>query len=130
MGEATILLVDDEKTILDSLKTQLRHVFGARFTYEGAENVAEAWEVIEDLYDEGVRIVVVVSDWLMPDVRGDQFLLELRQRHPAIIRIMLTGQADADAVQRAYEQAAVHCVLRKPWSIAELSGAIEKELTT
>ena len=126
---AAILLVDDEKTVLDSLKAQLRNTFGHRFAYETAENVAEAWEVIEELAADGVLIVVVVSDWLMPEVRGDVFLTEVSQKHPGIVRIMLTGQADADAVQRAYDEAGVHRVFRKPWAIDDLTRAIEQGLT-
>jgi len=125
---AAILLVDDEKTVLDSLKTQLRKAFDRRFTYELAENVPEAWEIIEELVGDGLDLVVVVSDWLMPGVRGDEFLAELRERHPNIVRIMLTGQADPEAIERAHRVARVECVLNKPWSIDELTGVIEGAL--
>jgi DNA-binding NtrC family response regulator len=125
MSEATILLVDDEKTVLDSLKQQLRRAFGRRFSYETAENVSEAWEIIEELDEARVRLVVVVSDWLMPEVKGDEFLSELCRRHPQVVRIMLTGQADPEAVARAYGEAKVAGVLSKPWRIEELSELIE-----
>jgi DNA-binding NtrC family response regulator len=128
MTTAMILLVDDDKTILDSLKLQLRRSFGRRFSYESAENVAEAWEIIDELEEDGVRILVVVSDWLMPGVKGDEFLTEIRQRFPQVVRILLTGQADDDAIARAYEEAAVTRVLRKPWSLTELTGLIEENI--
>ena len=129
MPKATILLVDDEKPILSSLKQQLRHSFGGRFGYETAENVGEAWEVIEELTDDGVNIVVVVSDWLMPETKGDIFLAELHQRYPSIGRIMLTGQADQAAIDRAHSEARVHAVLSKPWKLDELEAVIEKALS-
>lgn len=128
MSAATILLVDDEKTILDSLKGQLRSGFGARFRYETAENVTEAWEVIDDLEEDGVQLVVIVSDWLMPGVRGDEFLADVRRRMPHTVRVMLTGQADPAAIRRAYDEAAVQAVLRKPWSIREIFEVIEAGL--
>ncbi|MFO0547582.1 MAG: response regulator [Polyangiaceae bacterium] len=123
MSEAAILLVDDEKLILDSLKEQLRMRFGGRFVYETAENVDEAWEVFDELESEGTSVVVVVSDWLMPGVRGDEFLEEVWERWPAVVRIMLTGQADESALERA-RSSHVHRILHKPWRAEELAGAI------
>lgn len=120
-----ILLVDDEKTILDSLKQQLKHQFGGQFAYETAENVSEAWEVIDELVESGVDILVVVSDWLMPGVRGDDFLVELRGRHPQIRRVMLTGQADAAALERVRSEAAVVEIIHKPWQPHQLYAIVE-----
>lgn len=126
MTEAVILLVDDERTILDSLKQQLRGLFGSRFGFETAEDVKEAWEVLDDLVGgTDVRVVLVVSDWLMPGIRGDEFLVQVRERHPHIARVMLTGQADAEAISRALSEAAVMQVLHKPWSVEDLRRVIE-----
>jgi CheY-like chemotaxis protein len=128
LTDAAILLVDDEKTVLRALKEQLRGVFGSRFTYETAEQVAEAWEVIDELVEDDVSIVVIVSDWLMPGVRGDEFLLAVQQRFPDTVRIMLTGQADDDAIARVRESGGARRVLAKPWSIDELTAEIEAGL--
>ena len=125
---AAILMVDDEKTILDSLREQLRQMFGRRFSYETAEDAAEAWEVLAELNESGVVVVVIVSDWLMPGQRGDQFLAEVRARFPKIGRILLTGQADDDAIRRAWEDAQVSDVIRKPWSADTLRRAVEAAL--
>jgi CheY-like chemotaxis protein len=125
MSEAIILLVDDDKTILDSLKQQLRHVFGQRFRYETAEDVPEAWEVLGELEADAAQVVLIVSDWLMPGIRGDEFLVQVRARHPHIARVMLTGQADADALQRARDEAEVMRVIHKPWSLDDLREVIE-----
>ncbi|GMV43815.1 MAG: hypothetical protein AMXMBFR64_55310 [Myxococcales bacterium] len=125
MTSAAILMVDDEKTILDSLKWQLRSLFGRRFSYEVAEGAQEAWEVIEELHRDGVEVVVVVSDWLMPGIRGDEFLAAVRARFPDIGRILLTGQADPEALRRARTDALVSDVIHKPWSADTLRRAIE-----
>ncbi len=124
MSDVAILLVDDEETILLSLKQQLRNLFGGRFQYETAEDVTEAWEVLEELHSSGARVVLVVSDWLMPGVRGDEFLVQVRAKHPDIVRVMLTGQADDAAIDRALGEAAVLRVIQKPWSIEELRDVI------
>lgn len=128
MTGAAIVMVDDEKTILDGLKGQLRAMFGPRFAYETAEDAGEAWEVIEELQDRGVSVVVVVSDWLMPGQRGDEFLAEVRARFPHTGRILLTGQANPEAIRRAWEEAKVCDVIHKPWSADQLRRAIESAL--
>ena len=117
---SAILCVDDEAMILDSLREQLHRNFGDDCLYEAAESVAEAWEVIEDLYADGTRILVIVSDWLMPGTRGDEFLIQTYQRFPEIRTIMLTGQADADAISRVQVEAKLYAYLRKPWQEEEL----------
>lgn len=130
MSNVAILLVDDEKIVLDSLRAELRTSFGNRFVYEAAENVNEAWEVIEELHEDGTHVVVVVSDWLMPGMRGDEFLTQVRERYPGVVRIMLTGQADDAAIQRALQEAGVYRVLKKPWRAEELKQTIEGGLRT
>lgn len=124
MPRPAILLVDDEPTILTSLKSQLLGLFGRSFTYETAPCVADAWDILQELADEDVTVVVIVSDWLMPDVRGDTFLTEVRERFPSIVRILLTGQADPAAIERAHQQARVARVIHKPWSAEELRQTI------
>ncbi|MBD1209264.1 MAG: response regulator [Ignavibacteria bacterium] len=129
MNKKVILCVDDEPMILESLEIQLRAHFGDRFLYESAESAKEAIEVIEDLVGNGLRLLVIVSDWLMPGVRGDEFLIEVNERFPGIIKVLLTGQADDAAIQRAWEVAQIHRCLAKPWSPEELFETIQSGLT-
>jgi DNA-binding NtrC family response regulator len=123
-----ILCVDDEKIVLDSLQEQLRTTFGERFEYEIAESVEEAWEVIEDLVSDGYEMVLVISDWLMPRVKGDTFLIDVHARYPETVTIMLTGQADPDAVQNAMENANLYAYIRKPWREEDLVAYVNKAL--
>lgn len=125
MSRPVILLVDDEQTILEGLKSQLRRLFGRRFGYETAESAPEAWEVIDELIADEVELVVIVSDWLMPGVRGDEFLTEVRARHAHVVRILLTGQAPPEAIERVLNDALVFKVMQKPWSADELQTTIE-----
>jgi DNA-binding NtrC family response regulator len=128
MLHSAILCVDDEIMILDSLREQLQRHFGDLYLYEVAEGVEEAWEVIDEFYAEGVRVVVIVSDWLMPGVKGDEFLIAVSQRYPDIVSIMLTGQADESAIDRVRIEANLHACLRKPWMEKELVTTIEAAL--
>lgn len=128
MSNAAILCVDDEIVILDSLKEQLKRCFGDRYIYEVAESAEEAWEVIEELHDDGIKILVIVSDWLMPGIKGDEFLIQVHQKFPQLITMMLTGQADEEAIERARQQANLYTCLHKPWTERKLCEAISSAL--
>lgn len=128
MSNIAILCVDDERVILDSLKRQLRRQFGSDYVYEMAESANEAWEVIEELIDDEVNVVVIVSDWLMPGMKGDEFLINVHQKYPNIVKILLTGQASSEAVARAQTEANLHRYLHKPWDEQDLISAITSGL--
>jgi DNA-binding NtrC family response regulator len=128
MTNAAILCVDDEIMILESLKEQLQRYFGDRYLYEVATGACEAWAIINELYEEGIRILVIVSDWLMPKIRGDEFLIAVHQRYPDILTVMLTGQADEIAIERVRTKANLHACLQKPWTETELVHIIERAL--
>ena len=124
MSESAIICVDDEVVILDSLKKQLKREFGDRFIYEVAESAEEAWELIEELHADGIEVIVIVSDWLMPGTKGDEFLIQIHQRFPEVIKVMLTGQADEAAIEKAKQEANLHACLYKPWSEEELTQIV------
>jgi CheY-like chemotaxis protein len=128
MSESAILCVDDEVVILDSLKEQLKRKFGDRFIYEVAESADEAWEVIKELQEDEIQVIAIVSDWLMPGIKGDEFLIQIHQQFPKLITVMLTGQADEEAIERAKEQANLHACLYKPWTEQELTQIITSAL--
>jgi CheY-like chemotaxis protein len=128
MSSSAILCVDDEIIILESLREQLQRHFGDQFVYELAENVDEAWAVIDELYEDGVRILAIVSDWLMPGVKGDEFLIAVHQRYPNILTVMLTGQAEESAIERVRTEANLCACLRKPWTEVELVETIQTAL--
>lgn len=128
MSKKVILFVDDEKIILQSLKAQIKKHFGTQYVYEFAESGEEAWELIEELNSEGAQILLVVSDWLMPNMRGDELLIQIHQRFPDIIKVMLTGQADEHAINRTRKEANLHSCLHKPWSEQELIQTLQSGL--
>ncbi|MEB3827089.1 response regulator [Phormidium sp. CCY1219] len=129
MSKPVILCVDDEKLVLQSLKTQLKSAFGDAYFYEVAEDPDDALEVIDELNEDELSIILIVSDWLMPGMKGDEFLVRVHQKFPNIVKILLTGQADESAIARAQREANLHCCLFKPWSEAELVAAIKSGLS-
>ena len=123
-----ILCVDDEQVILTSLTEQIRSHFGKRFSYETALDGEEALEVLDELCEEGIKTIVIVSDWLMPGMKGDELLVQIHQRFPKTVKVMLTGQADSAAVERAKREANLYSYLQKPWSREELLQVLEDGL--
>jgi CheY-like chemotaxis protein len=128
MTQAVILCVDDEVVVLDSLKTQLKSAFQDRYLYEVAESADEALEVIDELDEDGIPVIVIVSDWLMPGLKGDEFLIQVHHKYPNVVKILLTGQADEVAIERAKQNANLHRCLSKPWTKDELIETIEAGL--
>ncbi len=127
-NKKVILCVDDEQIILTSLRDQLLNNFGNQYTYEFAESADEALEVIEDFEDSGLEILIIVSDWLMPGMKGDEFLIQVHERFPKIVKVMLTGQADMEAIDRANREADLHAYLRKPWQETDLITTLKSGL--
>lgn len=112
--------MDDEVIILLSLVQELKRSFGSRFVYERALNAAKALEVIEILAKEDVKVIFIISDWLMPGMKGDEFLELVHEKYPDIHTIMITGQADQAAIDRVKQNASVLAVFTKPWNNEDL----------
>jgi len=124
MEKGVLLCVDDEVIVLTALKDQLRRAFGSDFVIEVAESAEEALELLDELSEQGHTILVIVSDWLMPGMKGDEFLVQAHQLFPTVVKIMLSGQAEQSAVDRVRREAALHEFLAKPWNAAELVDSI------
>jgi CheY-like chemotaxis protein len=126
--KGVLLCVDDEIIVLTALKDQLRRAFGSQFHIDVAESAEEALELLDELSGQGHRLLVIVSDWLMPGMKGDEFLIHAHQRFPTVVKIMLSGQAQQEAVDRAKREAGLHEFLAKPWNAAELVETINAGL--
>ena len=124
MEKGVLLCVDDEIIVLTALKDQLRRAFGSDFHIDVAESAEEALELLDELALDGHKLLVIVSDWLMPGMKGDEFLIEAHKRFPSVVKIMLSGQAESAAVDRARREAGLHDFLAKPWNAEELVESI------
>lgn len=124
MTKQAILCVDDEIFILESLERQLYKAFKDTYFYEFAESADEGLELIKELKENHIDVVVVISDWLMPSIRGDEFMIRVHRLLPDALKIILTGQADEFAIERATKEANLYRCLRKPWKGEELIAII------
>jgi DNA-binding response OmpR family regulator len=114
-----ILLVDDEMSILDGLRRQLRNRFQVQTAVGPEEGIAAL---------AAGQFAVVVSDLRMPVMDGVQFLTRVRERSSDSVRIMLTGQADIEAAVQAVTRGNLFRFLTKPCPPEELGAALEAGL--
>lgn len=125
MKKIAILCVDDEKIILDSLKIQLENNFKNKYLFEYAENGEEALELVEYFLAENVDILLVISDYQMPGMKGDEFAKRLKSMLSGINIIMLTGQIPPDVKENLIEKNIILNVIDKPWDEKALIDIIE-----
>ncbi|WP_168211021.1 hybrid sensor histidine kinase/response regulator [Persicimonas caeni] len=109
--ERTFLVVDDEPDILDAIQ----RLFRKDYRVLTARTAAEALELVED---EDVQ--VVMSDQRMPRMSGIEFLAQLRETHPEIVRVLFTGYSNIDHVIDAINEGHVYRYISKPWKPSEL----------
>jgi diguanylate cyclase (GGDEF)-like protein/PAS domain S-box-containing protein len=112
----TLLLVDDEPSILSSLSRLLRREGYQLLT---ANSPAEAFELLAKH-----KIQVVLSDQRMPEMTGTEFLSRVRKMYPNTIRIVLTGYTDLESVTDAINRGAIYKFLTKPWNDDQLREQI------
>ena len=103
---------------------ELQKKFGDRFFYETALNAEEALKIIDALIEDGIRVILIISDWLMPGIKGDEFLEMVYEKHPDTNVIMITGQADDSALARVEKIPNLRGIVRKPWNSSELGNLI------
>ncbi len=114
----TILLVDDEVNNLQLLRRTLRHDYNIMT----ASNGKEALEIVEH---HGKEISLIVSDQKMPEMQGTEFLKQVSNEYPDIIKILLTGHLDVDAIVDSINDCHLYQYIVKPFDPEVLKMTIE-----
>ena len=116
----TVLLVDDEESILNSLKRLLRKEGYQLLT---ASSGAEGLKVLE-----GKDVHLVMSDQRMPQMSGTEFFATVKERYPDALRIILTGYTDVDSITESVNRGHVYKFFLKPWNDQSLKLEIKNAL--
>ncbi len=111
-----ILFVDDERSILSSIKRAFRKTPLNILT---TDSVEEALELIESK-----TISVLVSDYTMPGSTGADLLEKAKAIRPEMTRIILSGNGDQEATVESINRGAASRFLAKPWDDAQLINEI------
>lgn len=116
----TVLCVDDEPNILSAIRRVFRSTGYRVLVAEGGP------QALQVLASETVHLVI--SDMRMPVMDGAQLLEQVRQRWPAITRMLLTGYADVDSTIAAINRGEIFRYITKPWNEGELLLAAREAL--
>ena len=128
MNPNIVLCVDDDSTVLSALRIVLSKVLGSDVIVEIAAGGLEALTLCAELEAEGREVSVVISDFIMPLMRGDELLVRIHELYPHAVKIMLTGQSDLEGVKRAINEANLYRFLEKPFNNADLVLTVRSAL--
>ncbi len=119
MAKPVILCIDDDNLVLTSLKEQLKNAIKG-YAIEVAESGQEALDFIDELSEEKGELALVISDYIMPGMKGDEVLSEIHKQIPQAVKILLTGQATTDGVTNSVNHANLYRYISKPWQEEDL----------
>jgi PAS domain S-box-containing protein len=128
MKKPVIICVDDEQTILDSLEIDLLKAFEDKYLIETAQSGEEALELLSELLAEKYEVPVIISDHIMPNMKGDELLRSVHAISPNSLKIMLTGQADLEAIANAINYANLYRYIPKPWQSDDLKLTVTEAI--
>ena len=107
-SKPTLLLVDDEESILASLKRLLRRKYKILSTTDGIE-------ALSILQENANNIDVIIVDQRMPKMNGIDFLKQVKSKNPEIVRVVLSAYLDIETVTEAVNQGFIYKFIVKPW---------------
>ncbi|MEK7774280.1 MAG: response regulator [Candidatus Zixiibacteriota bacterium] len=116
MTKYTVLFVDDEPNILRAL---VRLFHGDHINILTASSGDEALEIMRNK-----KVQVLVTDNLMPGMQGVELVRRARDIFPDMIRIILSGHSDLEAVLKAVNESEVFRFVLKPWTDADLKATV------
>lgn len=118
-----IVVVDDDKIVTSTLKTLLK-LEG----FKDAHYFNNPKEALEFLSQE--KPDVILSDFLMPEMNGFEFLSAAKEIYPEVSMILLTGYADKENAIRAINEIGLYKYIEKPWDnddlIMNIKNGIER----
>ncbi len=116
--EETILFVDDEQNVLNSLVRLFR---GEGFRMLTADRGAAGLELVKNN-----RVSVVISDHMMPGMDGVKFLSLVKDVSPDTVRCLLTAYADLKSSMAAINEGEVYRYIMKPWDQDDLKHIVRE----
>jgi response regulator RpfG family c-di-GMP phosphodiesterase len=115
---STLLLVDDEASILSALKRLLRRENYRILTATSGE---EALTLLAEH-----EVGVIITDQRMPGMSGTELLARARTMHPKAVRMVLSGYTGVDSLTDAINRGEIYRFLTKPWDETELLNTVRE----
>ena len=118
--EINVVVLDYEENIRESVKCLF---FRESFAVTSTGDSQEAIGIIEKH-----PIKVILSDQRMPQITGVEFLKQVREKFPDVVRILITGHADIQAAEDAINYGGVYRFINKPWNSEELKATVKQAI--
>jgi thioredoxin reductase (NADPH) len=118
-NKPVILIVDDERPVLNAVDRDLRQKYGQNYRFLKADSGETALKAVEQLKQRGDEIALFVSDQRMPGMSGVEFLERALEFFPEARRVLLTAYADTQAAIDAINRVGVEYYFLKPWDPPE-----------
>lgn len=115
----SLLYVDDETTNLRVFKSNFRKFFNVYTT----ANPLEAIEILKDQ-----EIQVIVTDQRMPEMTGTELLERILPDYPDMIKIILTGFTDIEAIKDGINRCGIYKYITKPWNFEEMKAVLDRAM--
>ncbi|KAA3610206.1 MAG: response regulator [Calditrichaeota bacterium] len=130
MEKVNIICIDDQREVLAAVQKDLV-MFEPMAEIIECESSEEAEEVLEDLYAEEKPVAMIISDHIMPDENGVEFLARMQKddRFKKVSSILLTGLATHQDTIEAINRARISHYIEKPWKAEDLQNKIKALLT-
>ena len=112
----TILYLDDDAACLNLLRDTL----GDDYEVRTAPTHAEAHCLLSLS-----RADIVISDQVMPDVKGTEFLREVAEQYPESFRVLLTGGDTVGNLLREISSGVINLFITKPWTLQDMRQMLE-----
>ncbi|MFY0600838.1 MAG: response regulator [Cyclobacteriaceae bacterium] len=117
----SLLYVDDEATNLRVFKSNFRKFFNVFIT----ENPLDAIQILKEN-----DIQVIVTDQRMPEMTGTELLEKILPDYPDMIKIILTGFTDIEAIKDGINRCGIYKYITKPWNFEEMKGVLDRAMDT
>lgn len=123
-----IVCIDDERIILKLIRAQLISHFGNRYNYLMFETAEEAYQEVIKLKNNRQNVVMAIVDQILPGKQGTDFLTEVSNIFPNVVKILFSGRSDFKAILQAINEAEIFRYLIKPWNKADFLQIVDRGL--
>jgi CheY-like chemotaxis protein len=124
-----VICVDDDELITRMLNFQLMRNFSSQnVLFECVNDPLKTIGVIKELELLGIQVVLLITDYQMPQLNGDQLVNQIKQKFPLIKCVLLSGQANDTILLEMKNEKRIDAFVMKPWHEEELIKLVEKYL--
>jgi response regulator RpfG family c-di-GMP phosphodiesterase len=113
----TLLVVDDEPDVCDSVHDLLRR----EFRVLRATSAQDGYRLMQE-----EEVHIIMTDQRMPRITGVELLEKVKARNPHAVRMLFTGFTDPESIIAAINQGHVFQFIKKPWQPEELVQAVRE----